>query len=206
MTNIEKSQVFNATADQCFEGLLRALKSLHIEVPSSNVAERTVIARWSGGMGAKFTIQAQCVPEGDNATTVHIVYRRDLTPAMFRPMGGTPPAEYEQRVNLILSSLTKYLDPSADTSSITADMENMEQELSEKKRAIAKRLAVIAMLSVITGAICGLQKFLALERETRAVPTSAEGTYHIISGFSTFFVATLIAWVVYALIARAMNK
>jgi len=105
MTNIEKSQVFNATADQCFEGLLRALKSLHIEVPSSNVAERTVIARWSGGMGAKFTIQAQCVSEGDNSTKVRIVYRRDLTPAMSRPMGATPPTEYHQRVNHILDGL-----------------------------------------------------------------------------------------------------
>lgn len=186
MTNIEKSQMFNATADQCFQGLLRALKSLHIEVPSSNVAERTVIARWSGGMGAKFTIQAQCVPEGDNATTVHIVYRRDLTPAMFRPMGGIRPGEYTQRVDLILSSLTKYLDPSADTSSITADM---ERDLSDKKRATAKRLAVIAILSVITGAICGL---------------SAGG--FSIHGFTTFFMTTLIAWVVYALIARAINK
>src|SRR3990172_2458182 len=187
MTNIEKSQTFNVTADRCFEGLLRALKGLRIEIHSSNAVERTTIARWSGAMGAKYTIQAQCVPEGSNTTIVHIVYRRDLSPILVRPPKvKIPPAEYTHKVDLILSTLTKYLDPSTDTSSIVA---GIERDFADKKRATAKRLVVIALLSIITGAIYGFSK----------------GGFSI-HGFNTFFVATLIAWVVYALIARAMNK
>ena len=94
MTDIEKSQTFSATADECFEGLLRVLKDVRIKPLSFNDAERTAIAGWSGIAGARYTIQAQCVPQGDNATSVHIVYRPDLTPIIWRPVGATPPSDF----------------------------------------------------------------------------------------------------------------
>jgi len=58
-----------------------------------------------------------------------------------------------------------------------------------KKPLSTAAIVTVVFLAVITGAIFGV---------------SAGG--FSVSGLSAFFVATIIAWVVYALIARAMNK
>jgi hypothetical protein len=65
----------------------------------------------------------------------------------------------------------------------------VEQDLADKKRLNARRLAVIAGLSLLTGALIGF----------------ATGGFSL-HGLSTFLLATLIAWVVYALLARSLWK
>lgn len=58
-----------------------------------------------------------------------------------------------------------------------------------KKPLSRTAIVIIIVLAVTTGAIFGI----------------LAGGFSV-SGLSTFFVATIVAWVVYALIARAMNK
>jgi hypothetical protein len=58
-----------------------------------------------------------------------------------------------------------------------------------KKPLSTNATITVVVLALVTGAICGFS--------SRGFTTS---------GFSTFFIAALIAWIVYGLIARAMSK
>ncbi len=61
--------------------------------------------------------------------------------------------------------------------------------MNMKKSLSTNAIITVIVLALVTGAICGFSNY-----------------GFTIRGFNTFFIAALIAWVVYALIARAMNK
>ena len=101
-------------------------------------------------------------------------------------MGATPPAEYDGKISILLHTLREFLDPSTDVQALE---KKLQKQAVAGRGGSCRRLLVIAVLSVLTGLVVGL--------------ISGGVTMH---GFTTGFIATLIAWIVYALIARLMKK
>jgi len=180
MTNTEMSHSFNATIEKCYDGLLFALKSRKVEIVSSNLADKTIIARWAGGMSAKFTTALKCRQLDDGTTSIESEYRRDLTPGFFRPMGITPPPEYNMQISRIFNTVKEYLAPEFDTVKAQADI---ERRIKAAKKEVTRRLIIIAFLSVVTGLLWGLL---------------AHG--FTIHGFTTALIVALVAWAVYTLL------
>jgi hypothetical protein len=180
MANTEMSHIFHATVEKCFEGLLFSLKSQKIDIVSSNPTDKTIIARWTGGMSAKFTTLLKCRQLDDGTTSIESQYRRDLTPGFFRPMGSTPPPEYNMQVRRIFNTVKEYLSPEFDTVKAQADI---ERRIKTARKEVTRRLIIIAILSVVTGLLWGLL---------------AHGFN--IHGFTTALIVTLVAWVVYSLL------
>ncbi|MEN6436938.1 MAG: hypothetical protein ABFD58_14090 [Anaerolineaceae bacterium] len=186
MANVEMSHTFNATAEKCFEGLLFALKNRRGEIVSSNPAEKTVIVRWTGSLSEKYTTQMQCIPLDDATTAIKTMYRRDLTPGFYRPMGATPPPEYNMHISRIFISVKEFLDPAFDAAKAQADT---ERRMKVAKQVVARRLIIITILSIFTGLLWG---FIA--------------NGFTVHGFTTALIVALIAWIVYSIIGLLIAR
>jgi len=179
MTAVEKSKLIQVPVEPCYTGLLRALKNLGVQIVSSDAEKRTVVARWSGGVGVKFTVQIECIPQGEEATNVHILYRRDLTPAMSRPMGAIPPAEYDTKVDLILNSTVN----AAKSPELNSEEQRyLEMKLAAQKGGMRNRLLILVALGILTGVLIGFMG----------------GGFNIFG----FFIAAASSFFIYSIIAR----
>jgi hypothetical protein len=83
MAEIRKTQVFNATPEQCFEGLRRVFPILEIAIKRSDPALQTLEAAWSPG-GVQVIIRTAC-KVSDSGTEVTLSHDIKWTPVWSRP-------------------------------------------------------------------------------------------------------------------------
>jgi hypothetical protein len=84
MAEIQKMQTFNATPEQCLEGLRRVFPILEVAIKRSDPVMRTMEAAWSPG-GLQLIIRAACKDSG-GATEVTLSHDMKWTPVWSRPM------------------------------------------------------------------------------------------------------------------------
>jgi hypothetical protein len=108
---VEQSNTFNFPAPLCYDTLLEALKGAQLTVKSQDAQAHSLVAYWIIGM-VQFTITAECSPAADqDATTVNLIYRTDLTPMLKRPgiKGPLVENQVKQKMQLIFNRLDQSL-------------------------------------------------------------------------------------------------
>jgi hypothetical protein len=109
MGAFERSQSFDFAADQCYQAVSTIFRQLKINIQSQDAALRKIRGYWDSGIGARFTIEAACVPAGENTTRVVITFDPKWSPFRLRPMTIGKPPEVEGKINTIYTALARVL-------------------------------------------------------------------------------------------------
>jgi hypothetical protein len=125
MSTLEKSKDFAYSADECYQGLLEALELLDIRIPSEDDTTRQLQGYWMEGLGARFTIRAECIALSENTSQVKIAYDPKWSPFWVRPLGEGKSPAVAGKIDAIFSVLAKSLaspDQPVDLEAIEAEV------------------------------------------------------------------------------------
>jgi hypothetical protein len=128
MAEIQRKQIFPFPVKRCFEGLLRVLPVMEIQVKKSDPEKRTVEGHWSPGGGAKMVIRADCRENEAGLTELTLRHDMQWTPVLSRPNIKNEIAAhaFDERVlakmDGILETLGKYLTDESSLPKMTPGM------------------------------------------------------------------------------------
>jgi hypothetical protein len=105
MSQYQKAQSLNASADDGYKILLDVLKGMDMTIQSRDDGARRIRGHWGKKMSARFTFEAVCIPLDEKTAEIKLLYDSRWTSVWLRStsaMGMEVPAEVEAMFDKML--------------------------------------------------------------------------------------------------------